>query len=167
MRLTKNQHIIAQYKDDGKTLPSDNWRAFIDENEVNKELTTKDSGVFYNDTIVRVRNGSDVKAELPTGAKIGVIVVCNNKTTETINEYTEAQLTTLATKVAPGKTMGTKKGLSITNMQATGQTSFNRTDIAVRADYAKNLGANYCVYAYIYDGAAYHFSAPSEVKTYE
>ena len=43
----------------------------IDENEVNKELTTKDTGVFYNDTIVRVRNNADVTATLPSGSKIG------------------------------------------------------------------------------------------------
>lgn len=167
MRLTKNQHIIAVYKDDNITLPTDGWKAYIDENEVNKELTTKDTGVFYNDTIVRVRNGSDVKATLPGDAKIGVIVVCDNKTNKTINGYSDTQLNTLVTKVASGKTMKTASGLSITNMQATTQTSFNRTDIAVRADYAKTLGAKYCVYAYIYDGSTYHFSAASDVKTYE
>ena len=167
MRLTKHQHIIAVYKDDNITLPTDGWNAYIDENEVNKELTTKDTGVFYNDTIVRVRNGSDVKATLDPDAKIGVIVVCDNKTNKTINGYSDTQLNTLVTRVESGKTMKTASGLSITNMQATTQTSFNRTDIAVRADYAKTLGAKYCVYAYIYDGSTYHFSAASDVKTYE
>ena len=166
LQLTRDQAVIAVYDEDNNTLPTDGWSVHIDENEVNKELTTKDTGVFYNDTIVRVRKSSDVKAELPTGAKIGVLVVCDNKTGNAINGYSDGNLNTLVKAVASGKTMKTSSGLSITNMQASSQTSFNRTDIAVRADYAKNLGAKYCVYAYFFDGSAYHFSAVSDVKTY-
>ena len=166
LQLTRDQAVIAVYEEDNNTLPTDGWSVHIDENEVNKELTTKDTGVFYNDTIVRVRKSSDVKAELPTGAKIGVLVVCDNKTGNAINGYSDGNLNTLVKAVASGKTMKTSSGLSITNMQASSQTSFNRTDIAVRADYAKNLGAKYCVYAYFFDGSAYHFSAVSDVKTY-
>ena len=166
MRLTKNQHIIAVYND---SLPSGGWSVHIDENEVNKELDTVDSGDYYNDTIVRVRNGSDVKATLPSGSKIGVLVVCDNGTDHTINNYSDVQLNTLVTAISAGSTMGTRTGLSITNMQATGQTSFNRTDICVKSDYAKTRGSKYCVYAYFYDGDnnTYHFSAPSAVKSYQ
>lgn len=170
LRLTRNQAVIAVYGEDGSsTVPeaSQSWHVSIDENEVNKELTTSDTGVYYNDTIVRVRNGADVRATLPSGAKIGVLVVCDNKTNETINGYTPAQLTTLANAVTSGSTKKTAKGLSITNMQATSQTTFNRTDIAVRRDYKTTLGAKYCVYAYIKDGSTYTFSDVSAVKTYE
>ena len=170
MRLTKHQHVIAVYKDDNITLPTDGWKAYIDENEVNKELTTEDTGVFYNDTIVRVRNGSDVKATLPNGAKIGVLVVTKPNgvtTTKEPGDYNDTQLGKLVNSITSGDTKSTNSGLIVTNMQATTQTSFNRTDIAVRADYAKTLGAKYCVYAYIYDGSTYHFSAASDVKTYE
>ena len=167
LRLTRDQAIIAVYDENSQALPTDGWTAHIDENEVNKELTTSETGVFYNDTIVRIRNSSNVTATLPSGAKIGVLVVCDNKTGETINGYTVEQLNTLVGTVRPGNTAKTKKGLSITNMQATTQTIFNRTDIAVRSDYKQNLGAKYCVYAYIYDGSTYHFSDVSGVKTYE
>ena len=168
LRLTRKQEIIAVYDENNHALPSgDNWSVHIDENEVNKELTTVDTGVFYNDTIVRVRKGADVKATLPSGAKIGVLVVCDNKTGNSINNYNSTQLTTLANAVTVGKTKTTGSGLSITNMQAAKQTSFNRTDLAARRDYKSSLGAKYCVYAYIYDGSSYTFSEVSDVKTYE
>lgn len=167
LRLTRNQAIIAVYDENTVDSISDGWHVSIDENEVNKELTTSETGVYYNDTIVRVRNGADVRATLPDGAKLGVLVVCDNKTNETINGYTPAQLTTLANAVSSGSTKKTAKGLSITNMQATSQTTFNRTDIAVRRDYKTTLGAKYCVYAYIKDGSTYTFSDVSAVKTYE
>lgn len=168
LRLTREQAVIAVYDENGSTtVPEDGWHVSIDENEVNKELTTSETGVYYNDTIVRVRNGSDVRATLPSGAKIGVLVVCDNKTNETINGYDSTQLTTLANAVTSGSTRKTAKGISITNMQATSQTTFNRTDIAVRRDYKTTLGAKYCVYAYIKDGSTYTFSRVSAVKTYE
>ena len=69
--------------------------------------------------------------------------------------------------MSSGNTAKTKKGLLISNMQATEQTNFNRTDIAVRSDFAKMKGKQYCVYAYFYDGTNSHFSAASAVKTYE
>lgn len=163
MRLTKNQDIIAVYNG---TLPSDGWSVFIDENEVNKELTTKDTGVFYNDTIVRVRNGSDVKATLPENSKIGVLVVNDNRTDKAINTISVNTLESLINKIGSGKT-AKASGLSITRMEADTQTSFNRTDIAVKSDYAKTNGTKYCVYAYFYDGSSYHFSAASAIKSYE
>lgn len=169
LRLTRDQAVIAVYDEDGKTsVPKDGLHVSIDENEVNKELTTSDTGVFYNDTIVRVRDGSNVRASaVPAGATVGVLVVCDNKTNETINNYNDTQLATLANSVASGKTKKTAKGLSITNMQTTTLTSFNRTDIAVRRDYKTSLGAKYCVYAYIKKDSNYTFSAVSDVKTYE
>jgi uncharacterized repeat protein (TIGR02543 family) len=170
LRLTREQAVIAVYDEDGETsVPEDGWHVSIDENEVNKELTTSETGVYYNDTIVRVRNGADVRATLPDGAKIGVLVVCDNKTNETINGYNSTQLATLANAVTSGSTKKTAKGISITNMQAATQTSFNRTDIAVRRDYKTTLGAKYCVYAYIKNGSTYTFSDVSnvKVKTYE
>lgn len=169
LRLTRDQAVIAVYDEDGKTsVPKDGLHVSIDENEVNKELTTSDTGVFYNDTIVRVRDGSNVRASaVPAGATVGVLVVCDNKTNETINNYNDTQLATLANSVASGKTKKTAKGLSITNMQTTTLTSFNRTDIAVRRDYKTSLGAKYCVYAYIKNDSNYTFSAVSDVKTYE
>lgn len=169
LRLTRDQAVIAVYDEDGKTsVPKDGLHVSIDENEVNKELTTSDTGVFYNDTIVRVRDGSNVRASaVPAGATVGVLVVCDNKTNETINNYNDTQLATLANSVASGKTKKTAKGLSITNMQTTTLTSFNRTDIAVRRDYKTSLGAKYCVYAYIKNRSNYTFSAVSDVKTYE
>ncbi|MBQ5347696.1 MAG: hypothetical protein IIU39_06590, partial [Ruminococcus sp.] len=169
LRLTKNQSVIAVYDETGSTTrpeDSESWKVHIDENELNKELTTSSTGYYYNDTIVRVRNGSDVKATLPTGAKIGVLVVCDNKTRNTINGYDSTQLTNLANGITVGKTRKTSSGLSVTNMQANKQTSFNRTDIAVRSDYAKNKDAQYCVYAYIKIDDAYYFSTVSDVKTY-
>lgn len=176
MRLTRNQAIIAVYGEETHPDPGSDWHVSIDENEVNKELTTKDSGVFYNDTIVRVRKGSDVKATLPDGYRIGVLVVCDNKTGYTINEYNQDQLTTLAGSVSSGTTRKTGKGLSITNLQSVKtvndveqsvQTNFNRTDLAVRADYAISVGAKYCVYAYLYNGSTYTFSTVSAVKEYK
>ena len=174
LRLTGNQDIIAVYDDDSSYQITDGWNVSIDENVLNKELTTSTTGVFYNDTIVRVRDGADVTAKLPDNSKIGVLVVCDNKTDNTINAYTTEQLNTLVTSITvtdekPGKTVKTGKGLSITNMQSTSQTNFNRTDIAVRSTYEKNLGAKYCVYAYFYNGdnKTYTFSAVSDVKTYE
>ena len=126
--------------------------------------------MYYNDTIVRIRKGSDVKAALPSGAKVGVLVVCDNKvvTEETqINGLDDTKLTTLARAISSGKTKKTTAGWSVTNLSTTNVTQFNRTDLAVKTDYAKSHGAKYCVYAYIYDGSAYHFSAASAVKTYE
>ena len=168
LRLTDYTDIIAVYDEDGSTTrpeDSESWKVAIDENIVNKELTTKDTGVYYNDTIVRVRNGSNVKASLPSGAKIGVLVVCDNKTGTAI-DYDNTKLESLANAIASGKTMKAKSGLSITNMQANEQTNFNRTDIAVRSVYEKNLGAKYRVYAYLKVGDTYYFSAPSDVKMY-
>ena len=168
MMLTKTQKIIAVYENDDKTLPTDGWQVFIDENQVNKELTSSTTGVFYNDTIVRVRNSSNVTATLPSGAKIGVLVITKpTGATKEPDSYTTAQLTSLVGSITSGQTKTAGSGLRITNMQATTQTNFNRTDIAVRADYAKTNGAQYCVYAYFYDGSSYHFSAASAVKTYE
>lgn len=167
LRLTRKQEIIALYDENHQALPNDGWSVHIDENQVNKELTTSTTGVFYNDTIVRVRKGADVKATLPSGAKLGVIVVCDNKTNKTINGYNPSQLTQLANAVGSGSTRKTSSGLSITNMQASQQTQFNRTDIAVRSDFAKTNGAKYCVYAYFYDGSTYSFSTVSDVKTYK
>lgn len=169
LRITRDQAVIAVYDEDGKTsVPKDGLHVSIDENEVNKELTTSDTGVFYNDTIVRVRDGSNVRASaVPAGATVGVLVVCDNKTNETINNYNDTQLATLANSVASGKTKKTAKGLSITNMQTTTLTSFNRTDIAIKCNYEQTLGANYCVYAYIKKDSNYTFSAVSDVKTYE
>ena len=171
LRLTRDQAIIAVYDENGSTTrdeDSEGWKIFIDENEVNKELTTSSSGVFYNDTIVRVRKGSDAKATLPTNAKIGVLVISDNKIENAnLTNYTDTQLKTLVTSIANGKTMKAKSGISITNMQASAQTNFNRTDIAVRSDFAKNNGTRYSVYAYFYDGDNYTFSEVSGVKTYE
>ena len=174
LRLTGNQAIIAIYSGDtygGTTytaLPNDGWQVSIDENEVNKELTTSTTGYFYNDTIIRVRNGSDVKATLPSGAKAGVLIVA--KPTGAANEpnaYTPANLETLVTNISAGKTRTTASGLRVTNLEAESLTQFNRADVALRTDYATMLGATYCVYAYFYDGSSYYFSAASVVKTYE
>ena len=171
LRLTGNQNIIAVYDETGSsTRPEDleGWHVSIDDNLVTKELTTDTSGVFYNDTIVRVRNGSDVKAELPGEATIGVLVVVKDDgATKEPNTYNTTQLGKLVAQISSGNTAKTKNGLIITNMQTPVHTQFNRTDIAVRSDFAKTNGKSYCVYAYMYDGSAYHFSDPSAVKTYE
>ena len=169
LRLTGNQDIIAVYDEEGSPSITNDWHVDIDENVLNKELTTSTTGVFYNDTIVRVRDGANVTATLPANSKIGVLVVCDNKTDNTFNGYNTTQLSTLVGAVENGKTMKTAKGLSITNMQATSQTGFNSSDIAVRSTYEKNLGSKYCVYAYFYNGdnKTYTFSAVSDVKTYE
>ncbi len=131
--------------------------------------------MYYNDTIVRIRKGSNVtntttEGQLPSGAKVGVLVVCDNKVVTEgtqINGLNDTKLTTLAGAITSGKTKKTTAGWSVTNLTTTTVTQFNRADLAVRADYAKSLDAKYCVYAYIYDGSAYHFSAASAVKTYE
>lgn len=170
LRLTGNQSIIAVYDENSNALPNDGWNAEIDENEYNKELTTSNSGVYYNDTIVRIRYGSDVKATLPSGGRVGVIVIRDNKVTTAstaINGYNSTQLTQIANAVASGNTAKLKNGYSVTNLSTTNVTQFNRSDLAARSDYKNSLGSKYTVYAYVYDGSAYHFSAPSTVKTFE
>ena len=168
--LTGNQQIIAVYDEASNALPTDGWHAEIDENEVNKELTTSESGVFYNDTIVRIRNGSDVKVTLPEGAKVGVLVIRDNKVTgaaTAINGYNSTQLTTIANAVASGSTAKLRIGYSVTNLSTNNVTAFNRTDLAIRSDYKNSLGSHYTVYAYVKIGETYYFSDPSAINTYE
>lgn len=169
LRLTRDQPVIAVYDNEGSSLPDDGWTVKIDENVVNRELTSSTTGVYYNDTIVRVRNGSDVKAQLPDGAKIGILLVTDDgKATKEPESYTDENLATLASSIASGSSAKTKSGLVVTNLQAASQTSFNRTDIAVTSDYAKTKNSTYCVYAYIRLGDNnYKFSSATAETTYD
>lgn len=153
MRLTGNQDIIAVYESDGsgKTLPtaSDTWHAYIDENVVTKEMYSADDGMYYNDTIVRVRNDNGVTVALPEGAEVGVLMINDYGKNLTTTGY-EDSLTTYANGLASGKTgkIGSE-GLRVTKVSTTSVTNFNRTDIAIRGKYSNLKGSKYTVYAYI------------------
>lgn len=150
MRLTRNQAIIAKYKGE-KTLPTaaDTWHAYIDENEVTREMYSADSGMFYNDTIVRLRNDNGVLTSLPSGAEVGVILISDNKSGDTTTRTT-AQLTGYANALSNGQSGKIKNtNLSATKASTSNVTIFNRADLAIRGDYKTMVGACYSVYAYI------------------
>ena len=154
LRLTGDQDIIAVYENDGsrKTLPTvaDVWHAYIDENTVTKEMYGANSGRYYNDTIVRVRNDLDVNTPLPEGAEVGVVMINDNGTGDPTNVFSADNIKTVIKNVASGKTVKISgRRLSATKVSTTRVTSFNRSDVAIRGEYAKMKGSAYTIYSYI------------------
>ena len=164
--IVKDTTIIAvfgaaAYSGDG------NWHIYVDDQEVTREMYTVDSGRYYNDTIVRLKDGdNDTDIELPDNGKVGIIVVNDNGTGATINNISSEALTKYAnalnTSGRSGKATIDSQKCTVTNVFTSSVTKFGRSDLAVRADYDTYKGSNYAVYAYFYDGSTYTFAT---VKT--
>ena len=157
-RMVKNQTIIAVYGSDAYSDDSSGWTVNIDDNQITKEMYSSNTGTYYNDTIIRVRNGADLTGEnmlIPDGAEAGILLVKQGSDTSfDTSTRTVAQLTTYATnaKLTNGKTAKiTSGGATVTKMcaQKGGLTMYNRADFAVSAGYGAANGQSYTVYAYL------------------
>lgn len=164
--MTKEMTIAAKYAA-AKDTDDQTWRAFIDDNEVTRELSTATSGRYYNDTIVRFRKGTNAAAHVPQGAEVGVLILNDGKTNGNITVTDTAKLTAFANGLSgngasakigsAGKTV-TKLCKTITDSDGSPLTYYNRYDFALRNDYATTLGSNYTVYAYVKIGNTYSWS---------
>ena len=164
MRIVKETTIYARYGVSAYS-PSDSesWTVSIEDNEITKEMTSDDNGVYYNDTIIRVTGDNNVNETLPEGAEAGILLVKSgsDKSIDT-SERTRAQLIRYVDGLAHGKTARiTANGAVVTKICTTsGLTMYNRMDFAVRSDYATTKGQTYSVYAYVKIDGSYYFSAP-------
>ncbi len=159
--MTKDQTVAARY---GDAAASDSgWEAFIDDNEVNKEMTGPTSGTYYNDTIVRFRNGTNAHSAIPNGAEVGVLIINDGGSGLSV-AAPEANLKAFVDGLNNGqrRAIGTG-GRYVVKFCQTEQSPdlsyYNRTDFSLRSDYAATTGSKYNVYAYLKVGSTYYFSA--------
>ena len=166
--LVKDTKIVAVYGDSAYT-PSGSWEVYVDDQAVTREMYSAESGKYYNDTIIRVRQNSDNEVTLPSGGKAGILVVDDGgKSSNVINNIPAARLTAFANALnTSGKTgkIG-DTGATVTNVFTTTLTKFGRADLATRATYSTHVNHNYAVYAYVYDGSSYTFVTTPETGSY-
>lgn len=147
------------------------WHAYVDRNEITREITNATTGTLYNDSIVRFRYGADsaklastitVPANTP---KSGIIVLAQTK-----DGYED---TTMRSKFAgltcesyfnklrtAGRTSGkiSAAGAYAFYIETTKLSNLNRADICQALDYATFSGGQYKLISFIYDGSEYQFS---------
>ena len=172
--ITKDQTVAAKY---ASTAPEDDetWRAFIDDNEVTRQMTSSTTGTYYNDTIVRFRKGENAAAKVPKGAEVGVLILNDGGTKGNITVNDTSKLNTYANGLngngasakigSNGKTV-TKLCKTITDNDGSPLTYYNRYDFALSNDYASTKGSKYTVYAYVNINGSYTWSAVAS-GTYE
>jgi len=169
--VTKDQTVAARY---GSAAATDTgWKAFIDDNGITKEMTSASSGRFYNDTIVRFRNGTNAAENVPKGAEVGVLVLNDGKTggnitvsnNSTLDMYANAMSNNDTRKIGTAGKSVTKLCLNVGN-NGEPLTYYNRFDFALKGDYTATVGSNYNVYAYVKIGSTYYWSAVAS-GTYE
>lgn len=163
--ITKNQTIAAKYD---TTAPTDDgvWNAYIDDNEITRQMNSSSTGKYYNDTIVRFRKGQDAAAHVPQGAEVGVLILNDGGTNGTITVSDTRKLDNYANNLTHGATgkIGTagktvtKLCKSITDANGNPLTYYNRYDFALRSDYSAAVNSKYTVYAYVKIGSTYTWS---------
>lgn len=165
--ITKDQTVAARY---AATAPTDDgvWRAYIDDNEVTRQMNSSTTGKYYNDTIVRFRKGENAAAKVPQGAEVGVLILNDGGTNRNITVNDTSKLNTYANGLngngatakigSAGKTV-TKLCKTITDNDGSPLTYYNRYDFALSSDYAAAKGSKYTVYAYVKINDSYTWSA--------
>ncbi len=162
--MTKDQTVAARYGDAAAT--DTGWKAFIDDSEVNKEMTSDSAGTYYNDTIVRFRNGVNAAESLPNNAEYGVLIINDGKSDLSVtppvsNREAYANALTNGQKRAIGS-----GGRTVTKLCKTVSdkplTYYNRSDFALRSDYVAYNRTNYATYAYVKIGDTYYWSDVAE-----
>lgn len=172
--MVKDMTIAARY---GSSAASESgWQAFIDDSEVNKELNTSTTGRYYNDTVVRYRNGVNAAEALPSGAEVGVLIINNGgDSSVSIGSPTDTQLTNIASADSMASNGSTAKigtaGKFVTKLCKTVGTDvtptyYNRVDFALRSDYAGTKGSSYSTYAYVKIGTTYYWSTVAATGDY-
>ena len=172
MRIIKDTTVYAQYDNAAYSDDGSGWTVFIDENAITKELTSEKSGIFYNDTIIRVRNGADMTGDsmqIPEGAETGILLVRDGGTDLDTSTRTTAQLQRYIDNLTNGKTAKiTAGGATVTKLCADrdGLTMYNRADFAISGDYSSTKGQHYTVYAYAKIDGSYYYSTDHVSGTY-
>lgn len=158
--MVKDMTVAAKY---GSAAATDSgWKAYIDDNGVTKEMTSSSSGRYYNDTIVRFRNGIDASASVPNNSEVGVIIIDNGgsgavgtPSTTVLSNYANVLGNNERGKVGSTGKTATKLCKTVT---ADTLTYYNRYDFALKSDYAAQNGHQYSVYAYVKIGSTYYWS---------
>ena len=164
--ITKDITIGARYGSAAAT--GSGWNAFIDENKVTKEMDNAQSGRYYNDTIVRFRNGVNASEKVPEGAEVGVIILNDGKTNGNITPSNNSKLVTYANALTNNQTAKIgSEGKTVTKLCKTigadgdPLSYYNRFDFALRSDYKATVGSKYNVYAYVKISGTYYWSVVS------
>ena len=164
--ITKDITIGARYGSAAAT--GSGWNAFIDENKVTKEMDNAQSGRYYNDTIVRFRNGVNASEKVPEGAEVGVIILNDGKTNGNITPSENSKLETYANALTNNQTAKIgSEGKTVTKLCKTigadgdPLSYYNRFDFALRSDYKATVGSKYNVYAYVKISGTYKWSVVS------
>ena len=155
---TKTQTIIAVYSGDGsgKTGPvgNDTWEVFVDDHGPTYEKTSSTTGDVYCDAIVRVRMNNSNLTTLDEGGRVGMLIVDDNGSNQTINTSKLANYA-IALRASNGKSGNVKVGdytLSVTNLFSTSVNRFGRVDLAAKYSYGNVTGQKYHIYAYYFKG---------------
>jgi len=160
MSITQNTTIYPRFADTERTTIT-GFEPYIDRNNISKELTSGESGTFYNDSIVRFQGERGATA---APSDCGLLVIYQNDTSTPMSSPTGPNLTTIATSLrAEGNEGKTAKLTSLNakafNITCSSLNNLNRADIVFVSDYASFNGKAYEVYSYYFDGTSYHFSA--------
>ena len=164
--ITRDQAIIAQYGTP-HVYGGDTWTAHIEYNTITHEMYTDSTGLFYNDSILRITNSGGMSVALPENSEVGVIIINDGKTNKTINRMSENTLKNYANLLSHAQTgkIGST-GCTATKLCTDSVSSFNRVDLALRTDYAASSGSHYAVYAYVKIGDNYYFNTTATTGSY-
>ena len=165
--ITKELTIYPRFSDSART-PISGFNPYVDLNAVSKELSDGENGTFYNDSIVRFQGERDEHA---TASNCGLLIIYEDEIGTGIGELTEGNLTSIATNLRLDANLGktaklTNKNAKAFNITCSSLSNLNRADLVFISNYANFNGKDYDVYAYYYDGDAYHFSTVTS-GTYE
>ena len=164
--ITRDQAIIAQYGTP-HVYEGDTWTAHIEYNTITHEMYTDSTGLFYNDSILRITNSGGMSVPLPADSEVGVIIINDGKTNKTINRMSENTLKNYANLLSHAQTgkIGST-GCTATKLCTDSVSSFNRVDLALRTDYAASSSSRYAVYAYVKIGNTYYFNTTAATGSY-
>ncbi|MBR1731415.1 MAG: hypothetical protein IJ725_03145, partial [Ruminococcus sp.] len=154
------------------------WTAGIDKNVITQELTSANTGLLYNDSIISFRNSAlatstpiDLSAD---GAECGIVILAQQGESakdstlssnfsalgiENMKKYAQYFVTGAGKTARMGKMSVAKYGEAYAfGVKANSLSALNRVDLCQILDYADFTGGNYKVMSYYYDGTDYVYS---------
>ena len=167
--ITRNQSIIAVYGNSAYS-GTDQWKSYIEDNQITHEMYSSTTGSFYNDSLIHFRyDGADSTTLVPDGYETGVFIAYRlDSTTTTDVTVDENKIKSyIGTMRSKGLTNAKSSGLGlgfvyIPTPSDNGLSELNRVILCLKSDYAAMNGRKYAVYAYIYDGSNYVISSPAQ-----
>ena len=170
--VTKTMSIAPRFE---ASVPTDGdftaqWNAYIDRNEISKEMDTATTGTIYNDNIVRFRWGTDSATQFnlaDENNECGVVIFAQKSGASAANitafeGYDDNTMLTVLQSMKNKGITSAKSSSAETYMYyytASSLSRLNRVNIVQTLSYQNFNGGKYKVMAYIKQGDVYKISS--------